>query len=91
MLEAAPEPVKPQSGDFTIIHADQSKPKSVQGGIITLAAQGLSFVLQTGTLMILARLLSPKTLGCRNGRCYYRLSRSFQRYRFERPIVHETR
>ena len=63
MLEAALEPVKPQSGDFTIISADQVKAKSVQGGVITLAAQGLSFVLQTGTLMILARLLSPKDFG----------------------------
>jgi O-antigen/teichoic acid export membrane protein len=39
------------------------KRKSVRGGVAAMIAQGLKFGLQTGSLMILARLLSPKDFG----------------------------
>lgn len=39
------------------------KRKSVRGGFATLAAQGLKFVIQTATTMVLARLLSPQDFG----------------------------
>jgi PST family polysaccharide transporter len=37
--------------------------RSVQGGAVTLAAQGLRFVIQIGSTMILARLLVPGDFG----------------------------
>lgn len=39
------------------------KRKSVRGGFATLSAQGVKFVLQTATTMVLARLLSPQDFG----------------------------
>jgi len=39
------------------------KRRSVRGGFVTLAAQGVKFVVQTATTMILARLLSPQDFG----------------------------
>jgi PST family polysaccharide transporter len=39
------------------------KRTSVQGGAATLFAQGTKFVLQTATMMLLARLLSPQDFG----------------------------
>lgn len=39
------------------------KRKSVRGGFATVSAQGVRFVLQTATTMILARLLSPQDFG----------------------------
>lgn len=37
--------------------------KSVRGGFVTVSAQGVKFVIQTGTMMVLARLLSPEDFG----------------------------
>src|SRR5664280_200404 len=48
---------------FARIHADQIKGRSVRGGIVTVTAQGLKFVLTTESSMILARLLSPRDFG----------------------------
>jgi PST family polysaccharide transporter len=48
---------------FARTSSDQLKRKSVQGGVITVGAQGFSFVAQTGSTMILARLLSPADFG----------------------------
>jgi O-antigen/teichoic acid export membrane protein len=42
---------------------DQLKRKSVRGGFVAVAAQGVKVLLQTGTLMVLARLLSPDDFG----------------------------
>jgi O-antigen/teichoic acid export membrane protein/chemotaxis methyl-accepting protein methylase len=42
---------------------DELKRKSVQGGIVSVAAQGARFVLQTATTMLLARLLSAEDFG----------------------------
>jgi O-antigen/teichoic acid export membrane protein len=42
--------------------ADLSR-KSVRGGFATVSAQGLKFVMQTATMMVLARLLSPEDFG----------------------------
>jgi O-antigen/teichoic acid export membrane protein len=39
------------------------KRKSVRGGLVAIAAQGGKVLLQTGTLMLLARLLSPDDFG----------------------------
>jgi O-antigen/teichoic acid export membrane protein len=39
------------------------KHKSVRGGVVAIAAQGGKVLLQTGTLMLLARLLSPDDFG----------------------------
>jgi PST family polysaccharide transporter len=39
------------------------KRRSVRGGFATVSAQGVKFVLQTGTTMVLARLLSPQDFG----------------------------
>src|SRR6516162_11174282 len=39
------------------------KGRSVRGGFATLSAQGLKFVIQTATTMVLARLLSPQDFG----------------------------
>src|ERR1700752_698388 len=39
------------------------KQKAIQGGLARLLAQGANFVLRIGSLMILARLLTPKDYG----------------------------
>jgi PST family polysaccharide transporter len=39
------------------------KRRSVRGGFATLTAQGVKFVVQTATTMVLARLLSPEDFG----------------------------
>ena len=39
------------------------KRTSVQGGAVTVFAQGAKFILQTATMMLLARLLSPQDFG----------------------------
>jgi len=39
------------------------KGRSVRGGAITMVAQGVKFVLQAGSLFVLARLLTPKDFG----------------------------
>jgi len=87
MLEAL-LPVKPSPGTLQSYMRIKSKLNPVQGGIITLAAQ-VELVLQTGTLMILARLLRPKTLGCRNGRCLLQASRSFRDIGLGAAVVHK--
>jgi O-antigen/teichoic acid export membrane protein len=43
--------------------ATDLKRKSVVGGIAAVSAQGARFVLQTATMMVLARLLSPEDFG----------------------------
>ena len=48
---------------FSKIHADEVKGRSVRGGFITVTAQGLKFVLTTGSSMILARLLTHEDFG----------------------------
>src|SRR5271157_3463298 len=42
---------------------DELKRKSVLGGVVAVGTQGLKLVLQTGTVMLLARLLSPQDFG----------------------------
>jgi O-antigen/teichoic acid export membrane protein len=42
---------------------DELKRKSVRGGLVAVAAQGVRVLLQTGTLIVLARLLSPDDFG----------------------------
>ncbi|HZR19662.1 MAG TPA: lipopolysaccharide biosynthesis protein [Verrucomicrobiae bacterium] len=39
------------------------KRRSVRGAVVTMAAQGVRFCLQTGSVMVLARLLSPSDYG----------------------------
>ena len=42
---------------------DDLKRKSVVGGVAAVSAQGVRFVVQTATMMVLARLLSPEDFG----------------------------
>jgi O-antigen/teichoic acid export membrane protein len=39
------------------------KAKTIRGGLARLCAQGASFVLRVGSLIVLAPLLSPKDFG----------------------------
>ena len=39
------------------------KEKTIRGGVARLGAQGVNFVLRLGSLMVLARLLTPKDFG----------------------------
>jgi O-antigen/teichoic acid export membrane protein len=39
------------------------KAKTIRGGLARICAQGISFILRVGSLMVLARLLSPKDFG----------------------------
>jgi O-antigen/teichoic acid export membrane protein len=39
------------------------KERTVRGGLVTIGAQAVKFVLRTGSLMVLARLLTPKDFG----------------------------
>ena len=39
------------------------KSKTIRGGVARLCAQGASFLLRVGSLMVLARLLGPKDFG----------------------------
>ncbi len=49
--------------DFARPASDELKRKSVRGGFVAVAAQGGKVLLQTGTLILLARLLSPDDFG----------------------------
>ena len=42
---------------------DDLKGRSVRGGVVTLTGQGGRFVLQLGSMMVLARLLAPEDFG----------------------------
>ena len=53
----------PHDKAFTKIHADEVKGRSVRGGLVTVTAQGLKFVLNTGSSMVLARLLTHEDFG----------------------------
>ena len=50
-------------GAFTRPTIDELKRKSVRGGLVSVGAQGAKLVLQTATLMLLARLLSVEDFG----------------------------
>jgi O-antigen/teichoic acid export membrane protein len=52
-----------RAGLFGVTGVSELKQKSVRGGVVLIAAQGLALVLQTGSTMILARLLSPADFG----------------------------
>jgi O-antigen/teichoic acid export membrane protein len=54
---------KEQGGVFKKIGAEQIKGTSVRGGVVATISQGLRFILQTGSVMILARLLKPEDFG----------------------------
>lgn len=61
---AAAESVSPHDRHFATDHllADL-KGRSVRGGAVTLTAQALKFILQMGSTMVLARLLTPQDFG----------------------------
>jgi PST family polysaccharide transporter len=56
---------RPSSRDHAFARpaADELKRKSVRGGLVAVGAQGSKLVLQTATLMLLARLLSAEDFG----------------------------
>jgi len=60
-IATASLPAKPDI--FAPANADEIKRKSVRGGAISLVAQALRFVLRTGSVIVLARLLSPEDFG----------------------------
>jgi O-antigen/teichoic acid export membrane protein len=53
----------PQRRNFARPASDELKRKSVRAGFVVVAAQGAKVLLQTGTLVLLARLLSPEDFG----------------------------
>jgi O-antigen/teichoic acid export membrane protein len=48
---------------FARARVDDLKGRSVRGGVVAIIAQGIKFALQTASMMILARLLSPEDYG----------------------------
>jgi O-antigen/teichoic acid export membrane protein len=50
-------------GTFLTSHTADLKGKTVRGGLARLGAQGAIMLLRVGSLMVLARLLSPKDFG----------------------------
>jgi O-antigen/teichoic acid export membrane protein len=52
-----------QRRNFARPASDELKRKSVRGGFVAVAAQGAKVLLQTGTVVVLARLLSPEDFG----------------------------
>ena len=52
-----------QRRNFARPASDELKRKSVRGGFVVVAAQGAKVLLQTGTLILLARLLTPEDFG----------------------------
>jgi PST family polysaccharide transporter len=50
-------------GVFEKIGAEQLKGTSVRGGVVATISQGLRFILQTGSVIVLARLLKPEDFG----------------------------
>ncbi len=68
-----------QRRNFARPASDELKRKSVRGGFVVVAAQGAKVLLQTGTLMLLARLLTPGRLRPDgNGRDPYGFSTMFR-------------
>src|SRR6266850_498166 len=43
--------------------AHAARGRSVQGSVVSVSSQGLRFVLRTGSMMVLARLLTPEDFG----------------------------
>ncbi len=54
---------KEPGGVFERISAEKLKGTSVRGGVVATISQGLRFILQTGSVIILARLLKPEDFG----------------------------
>ena len=74
-----------QRRNFARPASDELKRKSVRGGFVVVAAQGAKVLLQTGTLILLARLAdSGRLRPDRNGRDPYRFSDHVQRCGIER-------
>ncbi len=61
--EALKEPAARGCGALAQPLAADLKRKSVVGGVAAVSAQGAKFVVQTATMMVLARLLSPEDFG----------------------------
>ena len=54
---------KPSDTLFAALDSGQAKRKSIRSAVVALGSQALRFVLQMGTTIILARLLSPEDFG----------------------------
>jgi O-antigen/teichoic acid export membrane protein len=52
-----------QRRNFARPASDELKRKSVRGGVAVIVAQGAKFLLQTGTVVLMTRLLSPEDFG----------------------------
>lgn len=55
--------VKPNRWSFTRKNLDQLKGDSVRGGLVTVVSEAFRFVLQTGSMIVIARLLTPDEFG----------------------------
>ena len=55
--------VKSNRWSFTRKNLDHLKGDSVRGGVVTVLSEGFRFVLQTGSMIVIARLLSPDEYG----------------------------
>ncbi|MEZ5329500.1 MAG: lipopolysaccharide biosynthesis protein [Verrucomicrobiales bacterium] len=58
-----PEAMVPETGDRKVAPLDNLRARSVKGGVVSLTCQGLQFVLQIGSAVVLARLLQPGDFG----------------------------
>jgi O-antigen/teichoic acid export membrane protein len=65
MAESVAGSAEPNSGQvvFAKREGEGLKRSSVRGGIVTLGAQAVKFSLQTGSMIVMARLLTPKDFG----------------------------
>jgi len=64
LIESAPSKAEAATdGLFGTTTTAELKQRSVRGGLVAVFGQGLALVLQTGTAMVLARLLSPEDFG----------------------------
>jgi PST family polysaccharide transporter len=52
-----------ESADAFVRPSDDTKGRSVRGGVLSVASQAARFVLRTGTMMVMARVLSPEDFG----------------------------
>jgi PST family polysaccharide transporter len=52
-----------ESADVFVKPSDDTTGRSVRGGVLSVVSHGARFVLRTGTMMLMARVLSPEDFG----------------------------
>jgi hypothetical protein len=61
--EASVNKMRDRSYGTQSLQREDLKGKALRGGLVTVCAQAVKLVLRTGSLIVLARLLSPKDFG----------------------------